>query len=219
VHQSWGADADSAHLWNMLVTTTPTKKFKRSKAGGTQRQSGVSLIEALVSLVVLALGVLGLAGLQTRTLMESRNTHYRAAAIQKIADLSERMQLNHVAARAGAYSALAFGVVPVATGNCLPANMEDDGAACSPDQMAASDLAQWRTELGQFIPNADATTFANLQNGVPVVGVMVAWSPLHTAKTNTDLTTALATFNPNTNANNVVCPTGLICHFGWVPLR
>jgi len=199
----------------MLVTAS-TQTFKRPKAGSAQRQSGVSLIEALVSLVVLALGVLGLAGLQTRTLVESRNTHYRAAAIQKIADLAERMQLNHVAARAGAYSTLAFGVAPVASANCLPANMKDDGAVCTPAQMAASDLAQWRAELRQFIPNADASTFANLQNGVPVVGVMIAWSPLLSTKAPAS---SLATFNPSTNANNVVCPTGLMCHFGWVPLR
>lgn len=185
--------------------------------GRKRRESGVSLIEALVSLVVLALGVLGLAGLQTRTLVESRNTSNRATAIQMIADLSERLQMNHIAARAGAYSALAFGAAPAPGNDCLPANTSSAGVVCTPAQLALSDLAQWRTELQQLIPNADASTFPNLQNGVPVVGVMVAWPPQVSEKTNTAEATGAMTFAPNANA--VGCPAGLICHFGWIPLR
>lgn len=181
-----------------------------------RREGGVSLIEALVSLVILALGILGLAGLQTRTLIESRNTNYRGIAIQMISDLSERMQMNPTAARTGAYSALAFGAAPAPVANCLPANTAAAGVSCTPAQLAASDLAQWRAELLQIIPNADVSTFPNLQNGTPVIGVIVAWPPQLTADTDNAASSAALTFAPN--ANGVACPAGLICHFGWISL-
>src|SRR6218665_2182419 len=57
-------------------------------------QRGVSLIEALVALLVLALGIMGMAGIQTRTLVESRTTNARAFAVQLADDLLDRMQAN-----------------------------------------------------------------------------------------------------------------------------
>lgn len=58
------------------------------------------MIEALVALLVLALGVLGLARLQVGALTESRNTNARAVSVQLAADLAERMQSNAVIRRA-----------------------------------------------------------------------------------------------------------------------
>jgi len=41
-------------------------------------QRGISLIEALVAMLVLSLGVLGMAGIQARTMTSTRVTHLRA---------------------------------------------------------------------------------------------------------------------------------------------
>ena len=60
----------------------------------SHRQRGVSLIESLVALLILALGVLGLAGLQAGTLAQARHANARAAAVQMANDLLERMQMN-----------------------------------------------------------------------------------------------------------------------------
>lgn len=53
-------------------------------------QQGIAMIEALVALLVLAFGVLGLARLQINALTESRHSNARAIAVQLAADLSER---------------------------------------------------------------------------------------------------------------------------------
>ena len=58
------------------------------------RQRGTSLIEALVALLVLALGVMGMAAVQTRTLATARTTNLRAVAIRAAEDLQERIQAN-----------------------------------------------------------------------------------------------------------------------------
>ena len=59
-----------------------------------RRQRGISLIESLIALVVAALGILGVVGVQMRTLTDTSTTVRRAQAIRLIEDLSERMKVN-----------------------------------------------------------------------------------------------------------------------------
>ena len=58
------------------------------------RQRGFSLIESLVAVVVMALGILGILGVQMRTLADTQTGVRRAQAIRLIEDLSERIKLN-----------------------------------------------------------------------------------------------------------------------------
>lgn len=53
-----------------------------------RRQRGISLIESLVAIVVMALGILGILGVQMRTLTDTSTTVRRAQAIRLIEDLS-----------------------------------------------------------------------------------------------------------------------------------
>jgi len=59
-----------------------------------RRQRGISLIESLIALVVAALGILGVVGVQMRTLTDTSSTVRRAQAIRLIEDLGERMKAN-----------------------------------------------------------------------------------------------------------------------------
>jgi type IV pilus assembly protein PilV len=60
----------------------------------TRRQRGISLIESLIAIVVTALGILGILGVQMRTLSDTSTTVRRAQAIRLIEDLGERMRVN-----------------------------------------------------------------------------------------------------------------------------
>ena len=77
-------------------------RTKRKAMARVSRQHGMSLIESLVALLVLALGIMGLAGVQARMLAENRTTNSRAIAVSLIEDLANRMQLNRDAALSGA---------------------------------------------------------------------------------------------------------------------
>jgi type IV pilus assembly protein PilV len=191
---------------------------RRVSTTGRQQVAGFALIEALVSLVILALGIMGLVGLQARTLIETRNTNQRAIAVQMTADLAERIQLNDIAARNGAYGNLALGTVPVAGVNCLPGSVTTAGATCTPAELAASDLAYWRQQLTQLIPGADVELFTNLQANRPSIGILIAWPPQLSVTTQQGPGTSdrLSTV---VNANGRQCPLDFICHFSWVPLR
>lgn len=56
--------------------------------------NGFTLIETLVATVITALGVLGILGLQMRTLADNQSGVRRAQAIRLIEDLSERTHAN-----------------------------------------------------------------------------------------------------------------------------
>lgn len=183
-------------------------------------QSGLSLIESLVALVVLALGVMGLAGVQTRLLVETRAANSRAVAVQLIDDLTNRMALNRYAAvgqpqlptAVPSSYALAWSNI---SGLTTPNPSSCLGTNCTAAQLAAVDMFAWRTAVNAALPGSQATVFQNTAaNGDPrQLGIAIAW-PLNervglgvTAATNTALTsTGLA----------VACPDSLICHIVYV---
>ncbi|WP_395028517.1 type IV pilus modification protein PilV, partial [Comamonas odontotermitis] len=58
------------------------------------RQRGVTLLESLIAIVLAALGVIGMIGIQLRTLSDTQNTVRREQAIRLIEDLSERLKIS-----------------------------------------------------------------------------------------------------------------------------
>ena len=97
------------------------------------RQHGFSLLETLVATLLLGIGLLGLAGLQSSQsrLIQLADQHSRAAlAVQALA---ARMRVNPAGLRGNAYH-LACGVTPPAATDCR-------ASSCSPAELAAWDVA------------------------------------------------------------------------------
>lgn len=135
------------------------------------RQRGTSLIEALVALLVLALGVLGMAAVQTRALATARTTNLRALAIQAAEDLQDRIQANSELRHAPAL------VNPYVTTWGPPPAIDTDCASepCGGLQLAAYDLVQWKNELARSLPAGDGLVFASTKD-TNQLGILVAWT-------------------------------------------
>lgn len=124
------------------------------------KQTGVSMIESLVAILVLAIGVMGLAGLQARSLVETRLTNARANALLLANDLAERMRLNRNAAvstnLADRYD-LNFGGTGCGTNICsdIVRNSCVNGV-CSPRDLRTFDLADWTLQVRQLLPGGQA---------------------------------------------------------------
>ena len=69
-------------------------RLKPANPAPAQRQRGITLIESLVAIVIMALGILGILGVQMRTLADTQTGVRRAQAVRLIEDLSERIQVS-----------------------------------------------------------------------------------------------------------------------------
>ena len=102
-----------------------------------QGVGGFSLIEAMVALLVLSIGLLGIAALYVETLRASRTALYRTEAVVQATDLADRMRANRNPANA------------YACGNpCVPAN--------GGNAIADADLADWMNAIAAALPAGSA---------------------------------------------------------------
>ena len=124
-------------------------------------EQGFGLIESLVALVVVSVGMIGIAALYGQGLSASRTALYRTQAVNLASDMADRIRLNRVAG--AAYQAAA------ADNNC-----ESGGAACTPAEMAAHDLWVWGNDLAQQLP-AGAGTVTFTANVPPTYTIQVTW--------------------------------------------
>lgn len=79
---------------------TPTRRFPK----GPSVQQGVGLIEVLVAVLVLAIGLLGIAGLQSRALKNNQSAFERSQAVTLTYLMLDAMRANVLAARSGQYN-------------------------------------------------------------------------------------------------------------------
>ena|SRR6185503_5852374 len=103
-------------------------------------QRGFGLVESLVALVVISVGMIGIAALYGQGLRASSTALYRTLAVNLAADMADRIRVN----RRGnvAYGGAA------ANSNCDPGG----GVDCTPAQMAAHDLWVWQTQVAAQMP-------------------------------------------------------------------
>jgi type IV pilus assembly protein PilV len=126
-----------------------------------RQELGFGLIESLVALVVVSVGMIGIAALYGQGLGASRTALYRTQAVNLASDMADRIRLNRVAGTA--YQAAA------ADNNC-----DSGGVACTPAQMAAHDLWVWGNELARQLPTGTGTvTFT--ANVPPTYTISVNW--------------------------------------------
>jgi len=118
-----------------------------------RRNSGFSMVEVLVALVVLAIGLLGIAALYLNSLQSGRTAIYRTQAITLAADLADRVRMNRTAQ--AAYGTL-FADAEVAVGSCATTG------GCSDADLASTDLADWKAEVAQQLPNGQGQVAVTL---------------------------------------------------------
>lgn len=121
------------------------RKFQLVRA---QRQRGISIVEALVALVVIAVGMLGIAGLYLSSMQASRTAKLRAYAVELAGSIADRIRANRDAA--AAYDTDAYGGAP-ATQDC-------ETARCDAAALAEDDLARWLEDIRTTLPGAAAVT-------------------------------------------------------------
>ena len=120
--------------------------------------AGFTLIEILITLIILSIGLLGMASLQMNSLRSNQGAYLRSQASMLSYDMADRMRLNSIRAIAGDYDGFdTDGTVPADPG-CI-----DAVAGCSAAQQAATDMFEWASRVNgtgagiALLPDAEGT--------------------------------------------------------------
>lgn len=131
-------------------------------------QSGFSLIEVLITLVVLGVGLLGLALLQTMNLRYTQSAHQRTLAVNLASELLDTMRANRSLIATYAMDATNFASVTPNPGT---------GCAMQGQMTAANNITRWQCEVRESLGvDAWASVVIGTDPVNPVVTVTVHWN-------------------------------------------
>lgn len=111
-----------------------------------KQNQGFSLTEVLVAVVVLSIGLLGIAGLQAASLRNNHSAYLRSVATILGYDMADRMRANSAGVSAGNYNSPSA----VAHANCSAA------AGCTTAEMAQNDAYEWTQVVAEQLPSGSA---------------------------------------------------------------
>jgi type IV pilus assembly protein PilV len=116
----------------------------------------MTLVEVLITLVIMSVGLLGVAALQLATLRSNYTAFSRAQAAVLAGDILDRMRANRTAARVGEYD------VPL--GHYSPPS----------DSPITRDIEAWKASLAAQLPGGDGSAVL-LTDPADVVEITVQW--------------------------------------------
>ncbi len=108
--------------------------------------TGFTLIEVLIAMLILAVGLLGLAALQATSLRNNQSAYYRSQATQLAYDIADRM-------RANVASADTYLNISPKNANPKPNCLTIEG--CTMAEMAENDLYEWYTAIQAVLPSGE----------------------------------------------------------------
>lgn len=108
---------------------SPMSEFSLRQYSRRSRNNGVGLIEVMIAVLVMAVGLLGIAALQATALRNSQSSLERSQAVINTYSILDAMRANRDVARIGGYDLQM---------TCTPPNQGN---------LAANDLHKWITDL------------------------------------------------------------------------
>lgn len=140
------------------------------------KNNGFSLIEVLIALVVLSIGLLGVASLQTKSQQFNRGAYLHTQATVFAHDILERARANPQGNASSSYN--------------KPNNQEHttcySSPGCSPQEIAENDMFEWSESIKSSLPGGksiicidsshdDGTPAAPACDGAGVVYAAKVW--------------------------------------------
>lgn len=141
-------------FWEKRDEKMTQRRWKSGNPAGQMR--GATLLEALVSILILGLGILAIAGLQARSYGNAGDVQYRAEAIHMV----------------NAYAGKMWAMVPPAGKGEVDALFKSGG----------SEFALFKREVMARLPGADEPkidirTDASLPTETKLIDIIVTWQP------------------------------------------
>jgi type IV pilus assembly protein PilV len=106
-----------------------------------RRGAGFSIVEVMVALVVLAVGMLGIASLYVTTLRSSASAMSRMQAVNLATDLADRIRANR-------FAGTTYAGTEAADNACKGTKN------CTKEEMAKNDLYLWQQQIDDLLPGS-----------------------------------------------------------------
>ena len=127
-----------------------------------KQQHGFSLVEVLIALIIMSVGMLGIATLFVQSMQAGRTSMFRHHAVTMAGDVADRIRANPLAGVAYAGQGADNGCV--ATGN-----------DCNAAAMAANDILLWEAQADESLPNGTVTVTYNDVVAPPEYTIRIDW--------------------------------------------
>lgn len=114
----------------------------------TNKQSGVTMLEVLVAILVLSFGLLGMLGMITNGLKMTSSSHYRTIAAQQLSSMADMINANPFSVDEYAPPTSST------TANCLTSSGCSSTKSLIPNLIANTDYALWQANIQSQLPNA-----------------------------------------------------------------
>ena len=106
----------------------------------TNKSQGFSLVEVLIALIIMSVGMLGIAGLYVQSMQAGRTSMLRHHAVTLAGDIADRIRANPAAGAT-------YTQTPGADNGCVA-----EGTDCTIAEMAQHDVFLWRSQAAEFLP-------------------------------------------------------------------
>jgi type IV pilus assembly protein PilV len=145
----------------------PRPISSRPRCFNARQGLGFTLIEVLITLVLLSIGFLGMLGMQSFSLQQSHHSYFSTQATLLVKDLSDRMRTNVRGVDGGFYEQALIEAAdfPVVT-SCISAG------TCNPAEQAQSDLASWSLQA-KLLPSAKIRVAQSA--GIDAHEIFISW--------------------------------------------
>ncbi len=130
--------------------------------GAPQRQRGFSLVEVLIALVIMSVGMLGIAGLYVQSMQAGRTSMFRHHAVTLAGDVADRIRANPTAG--GTYELAGV------DGGCVA-----QGVDCTEPDMATHDIFLWAQQATDTLPNGAIQITFDGAVTPPTYEIEVSW--------------------------------------------
>ncbi|WP_114239133.1 type IV pilus modification protein PilV [Dyella sp. C9] len=138
---------------------------------------GFTLLEVLVALVIISLGLLGIAAMQASAIVNTHASQTESVVSIEARSLADAMQANFNYWKNGSFPA----TIAVASSTLSDATLEGISTnctqtACKPQELAAYDLKQWGTQLQSQVPGATANITCQIASPDECT-IQITWQP------------------------------------------
>ena len=129
---------------------------------------GFSLVEVLVTILMLSLGLLGIASMQLKALEYNQGAYLRSQAVVLGYDILDRMRANKSGITSSSYDGI--------NTNTITTGSDCEAASCTSANMASYDAHQWKLNIESLLPSGVGITS---QNG-NIMTITIMWDEQRT---------------------------------------